>query len=397
MGILDGVSANNLFVSASQQQAQLESLSNQALSRGIDLYTNQDYAGAVKEFQRAINLDSSSPYAANATQYLAQSYLKLDQTEKAIKTYQTALKRNPADGDMQLALGNLFYGKERYPEAVDAYRKAAERDPGSSTAHYSLGEGLMQLGRYDEAARSYSRVIRLEPNSPHGYLGLGKVYARQGSGRAAIAQFDTALSKQRDYYEAVAEKGYVYADLGQIDKARELADFLDGKDKTLHALLKGHIDEVEPPRMSLAWSTGTFRFSRTYKTPLASLDSYFATANASKTMTMKILFSKDMDRRSIENIANWSIDRASNVNLAKTYNFGQPIPETEVAINPLPNFVLYDAATRTATIGFTLTQNSTATGTIDPSHMVFKFSGKDAEGIRMDSQADEFSGFSRVA
>ncbi len=255
----------------------------------------------------------------------------------------------------------------------------------------------MQLGRYDEAEQSYRRVIRLEPNSPHGYLGLGKAYAGQGDRAAAIAQFDTALSKQRDYYEAVAEKGYVYADMGQIEKARELVDFLDGKDKTLHALLSSYITQVEPPKMTLALSDSSFRYSQTFKTPLASLDSYFATANTSKSMTMKILFSKEMDRAAIENIANWSISRALNANLAKTYNFGQPIPETEVGISPLPDFVLYDAATLTATVGFTLTQNSTATGTIDPSHIVFKFNGKDAEGIRMDPKADEFSGFSKIA
>ncbi len=57
----------------------------------------------------------------------------------------------------------------------------------------------------------------------------------------------------------------------------------------------------------------------------------------------------------------------------------------------------YDADSYTATIGFTIHQNETADGTIDPSHIVFKFDGEDAYGVSMDEDADEYSGFSGVA
>ena len=38
----------------------------------------------------------------------------------------------------------------------------------------------------------------------------------------------------------------------------------------------------------------------------------------------------------------------------------------------------------------------TADGTIDPSHIAFKFKGEDKFGNAMDPKADEFTGFSRV-
>ena len=47
-------------------------------------------------------------------------------------------------------------------------------------------------------------------------------------------------------------------------------------------------------------------------------------------------------------------------------------------------------------VAFSLTQNDTADGTIDPSHIAFKFKGEDKFGNRMDPNADEFTGFSRV-
>jgi hypothetical protein len=51
----------------------------------------------------------------------------------------------------------------------------------------------------------------------------------------------------------------------------------------------------------------------------------------------------------------------------------------------------------TATVSFKIQQNSTADGTIDPSHLEFKFSGKDTYGNTMDTDFDQFIGFSGVA
>jgi len=50
-----------------------------------------------------------------------------------------------------------------------------------------------------------------------------------------------------------------------------------------------------------------------------------------------------------------------------------------------------------ATVYFSVDQNATADATIDPKHIVFKFSGLDAYGKAMDASADEYAGFSGVA
>lgn len=396
MDFLSGVTADNLFVNSMQQQYQMESLANQALSRGIDRYTKQDYEGAANEFQRAVNLSPTSDYSVDATKYLAQSYLKLEKTDKAIEAYRNTLTRQPGRDDLHLELGNVLYAEDRFEEAVQAYQKAVNIDP-SSLNQFSLAQGLMQTGRYEAARAAFRNVIRLEPHSAHGYLGLGQAYAKEGDYDSAIEQFEKALDKQSDYYEAHAEIGYAYADMGEIEEAEELVAFLEGKDDELMALLDAYINRVEPPKMLLAWGTSSFRYTKSFQTPLSAMDSYFETANASKTMNMKILFNKDMDRSSVENPLNWNISRAQGSGPAQTYNFGQPISDTEISIDPIPNFVLYDAETKTATISFTVQQNSTADGTIDPSHMVFKFNGKDSEGIQIHAEHDEFSGFSRVA
>ena len=58
---------------------------------------------------------------------------------------------------------------------------------------------------------------------------------------------------------------------------------------------------------------------------------------------------------------------------------------------------MYDAVNLRATVTFSLSQNADGNGTLDPSHLVFKFSGTDADGKKMDPNADQYDGFAKTA
>jgi len=62
----------------------------------------------------------------------------------------------------------------------------------------------------------------------------------------------------------------------------------------------------------------------------------------------------------------------------------------------MPVSVTYRPDMATATVTFAITQNSSGTGTIDLSHILFKFKGVDVNGNAMDAARDEYSGFSKV-
>ena len=112
---------------------------------------------------------------------------------------------------------------------------------------------------------------------------------------------------------------------------------------------------------------------------------------------MTIQFDKNMDRASVENVANWQISRATGAGPGESYNFGLRIPSTEVGVQGIPEAVAWDEDNLTATVYFKIRQNSKANGTIDPSHIEFRFSGKDIYGLSMDPKADQFTGFKGVA
>ena len=386
----------DIFSSTLQQPAQLESLGNTALTRGIDLFMRKDFKGAIKEFQRTIGLAPRSTYSIDAAHYMADAYLALDDPKNAIKAYQTAIRLNPNRDDSHLKLGNLFFSEERFSEAVAEYEKAVNLWPSNENT-FALGQAYMNMGRYSDAESQFNKVLRMEPRKPDGHYGLGLNAGRQGRYEDAIGHFESAIRLDKDFYAAYAEMGFAHADLGQIDEANEIASALKDRAPDMADTLSNYIYEVDPPKILFQYTTSSsFQYYMPVKTPVSSLDAYLQTANASKTFTMKFQLDKQMERSEVEAITNWRIGRSSGYGPGQVYNFGLPLPETEVQPSPIPLNVYYDAEEMTATVYFKIQQNATADGTIDPSHIEFRFNGKDAFGLKMNPDFDQFTGFSKV-
>ena len=391
----DVIENTSRLFSIVQSQSQLESLASTALSRGIDLYMRKDYKGAVKEFQRTIGLAPNAANSVDAASYMADAYIALDDTKGAIKALKTSLKLNPYRDDINIKLGNLYFSEERYPEATAEYEKAVKLNPSAENI-FALGQAYMNTGRYSDADAQFNKVLRMAPREPNGNFGLGLNYSKQGRYEDAITQFKAAIRLDDKFYDAYAEMGYAFADLGQIDDAMDIVSSLEDPAPELADTLSSYIYEVDPPKILFAYATSSFNYWMPIKSPVSSLDTYLQTADASKTFTMKFQFDKEMERSEVENVMNWQIGRSSGIGPGTAYNFGLPVPETEVQPPPIPVNVYYDAEEMTATVYFKIQQNATADGTIDPSHIEFRFNGKDAFGLKMNPDFDQFTGFSKV-
>jgi hypothetical protein len=136
-------------------------------------------------------------------------------------------------------------------------------------------------------------------------------------------------------------------------------------------------------------------------TPVWMLDpAQLSTPNASVRVAVAIQFTNEMDAASVMNPANWDISKAKDMK-GGFYNNTMPVGANEVYIPNRPFSVSYDPLTHQAKVFFILNQNSSIDllnnnpgATIDPSHLVFKFSGVDAAGRKMDTGGDQITGFS---
>ncbi|BBO78321.1 hypothetical protein DSCW_57380 [Desulfosarcina widdelii] len=394
--ILSERDATDIFSILASEDTKLEELSNTFLDAGITQYTNGDYEEAARSFEAAIAIYPDSDSNSDTVKYLAQTYIELEDVDKAIETYETAIANDPTNTDFHTALGQLYYSEERYDEAVAQYHKAVEIDD-SSENRYSYGEALLKIKDDEEAEYQFEQVVKADPDSTAGYYGMGKTYALMEEYDEAIKYFQEALEIDDEFYDAMAEIGYAYADMGDFDAARDVLDELEDLDEDLATTLEAYIDQTENPEIAFAWSTSTFPYRMASGYPVSAIDSYLENAGAELSMTMTFQFTKSMDASSVESIYNWSITRAESDNIAETYNYGDEIPSTEITLDTYPDYVLYDSDSGTATVGFTIRQNETADGTIDPSHIVFSFNGEDVYGVSMSEDGDEYSGFAGSA
>jgi tetratricopeptide (TPR) repeat protein len=171
---------DGLFSAIPTSQAQRDSLSNSALSRGIDRYTSDDYGGAVTEFRRAIGLSPFSDNTAKAYDYTARAYTLDGNTEAAIKTYQEAIKSYPTRAAFHTSLGDIYYKQGQLSEAEAEYKAAINLDSESTDSRYGLGQVYLNSERVDEAETQFKEVVRLSPGSSIGYYGLGQTYRKRG-------------------------------------------------------------------------------------------------------------------------------------------------------------------------------------------------------------------------
>jgi tetratricopeptide (TPR) repeat protein len=406
MAVISAVQYNHFMISTAQidglysaiptSQAQYDSLSNSALSRGIDRYTSADYDGAVTEFRRVIGLSSFSDNAAKAYDYMAQAYLLEGNTEAAIKTYQESIKSYPARAAFYTSLGDIYYKQGQLSEAEAEYKAAINIDSESTDSRYGLGQVYLNSERVDEAEAQFKKVVRLSPESSIGYYGLGQTYRKMGNYSDALTQLDKAVSLDRNFADGYLEQGYTYADMGDLDNASSLVNTLSDNGSSLAVTLSKYIYTNAAPQISLVYSTNGFNASLGPDTPVASLDSSLTEIQTSKAFTIRFGFTKDMDPVSIRNPFNWGISRATGTNAGGAYNWGMPASATDVIVPPLPTSVVYHPESFSADVTFQITQNSEGDGTIDPSHIMFRFCGIDTYGKAMNSKADEYSGISEI-
>jgi tetratricopeptide (TPR) repeat protein len=398
--ILDGSSSSSsssasgydIFTTLSSQSTQQASQASSALSSGLTFYQNKNYAKAASEFRRAIALDPTNTQSYN---YLGNSYLAQKKNAEAIKVYKSSLAIDQTQDTVHTSLANIYLGQNNYTSAEKEFKTAIKLNPTDTVAPYTLGQMYQQQGRYAEAETQFKKVIRMAPKDANPLYALGATYNKEGKSSDAVKVLTQAVKLKPKMQAAHLELGTAYAALGDTNNAQQEVDKLTALNSTQGALLAAVIAK---PKIVAAGGGLTDNFSSVLSagTPLWMLDITNLTApNTSKMFSMTFSFDSAMDPTSVQDPTNWTITKASG-GAAGYYNNMMGTPTTEAYIPQNPTSISYDPDQQQATVTFMLSQNSTGTATIDPSHMVFKFTGKDSKGKTMDPTADQFDGAAQL-
>lgn len=114
--------------------------------------------------------------------YIGRAYMNVSKPDYkvALSYLNKAVLANPADSQVQLALGDANYGDKNQNEAYVAYRNAFQADNTLIRAKMQLGVLLKGAKSYDEAIKAFNEVIVLNPNYGPVYRELAETYYKWG-------------------------------------------------------------------------------------------------------------------------------------------------------------------------------------------------------------------------
>src|SRR3989475_1527014 len=178
-------------------------------------YYDRDWAGAEREFKRAIELNPNYPQAHH---WYAIYLLWSGRTNEGLAEIRRAQELDPLSLPINMTVGWLLCDGNRADEGIDQLRKTLEMDPAFIVAHHRLGFCYERKGMYDRAIAESQKIFDLGAKSL-GTAGLGQAYAMAGKrneAQKALAELQE-LSKQR--FVSPGLFALIYAALGDKDQA----------------------------------------------------------------------------------------------------------------------------------------------------------------------------------
>ncbi len=139
-------------------------------------YDGHLYTNAIRQFQRAIELD---PKMARAYDNLGLCYYYQNENELAVKNYEKAIElghgsEHPSPWPyLNLAVTQQFLN--RLDEAERNLREALRLDPAFAKAHFQLGSVLEDRQQPEEALKELREAARLDPAYAEPHMAMARV------------------------------------------------------------------------------------------------------------------------------------------------------------------------------------------------------------------------------
>jgi len=217
-----------------------------AIREANDLYEKQQYAAALKMYEKARKIDNSFPDLDRMVAYCNIGLYKPEaddpQNEKyadaAIRELQGYLKKRPADTVAREALINMFLNANRISQAIDYFRNYLDAHPADLDSVKSIATLYAKQGNFAESLNWYEKITLIDSKNPESQYVLGVVLyetvaknppADPAEKLALIEKGKTVLQKaidmRPDYFEAMAYLNLLFRQqaLVETDPVRQQA------------------------------------------------------------------------------------------------------------------------------------------------------------------------------
>jgi DNA-binding winged helix-turn-helix (wHTH) protein/tetratricopeptide (TPR) repeat protein len=190
----------------------------------VKQFYDHDWAGAEKEFQRAIELNPNDSLAHRKYGVYLTLMRRYDE---GFAENSRARDLDPLCFQIYVNLALSLFLSQRTDEAVQVVQQTLELDPTYPPAHLMLGTILRQQGKYPEALAEFQEVRRLAKHSDVSLGMSGHTLALMGDRAGAKKILEKLLDHANGNYVSPYSVALIYIGLGNKDKAFEWLYKLD--------------------------------------------------------------------------------------------------------------------------------------------------------------------------
>ena len=247
-------------------------VNNRLLLGGVYMREAQ-YVQAEEQFMTAKQL---APKQAAVHMDIAQLYNVQKKWAEAEKEFQAAIQLDSSNTTILGQYGDFLVSRQQLPKAIALVQKFVDNNPNHALGHGMLGHLQFQAKNNAAARAEFERAIQLDPKQVQAYLGLAQIYQAENQMDTAIAQYQKALELQPKSAMLITMIGNLYLDR-DLETARKYfqkaldvdpnftvalsnmawADALEGKDLDVALSMaqkaKSQMPELASITDTLAW------------------------------------------------------------------------------------------------------------------------------------------------
>lgn len=157
------------------------------------------YTDALADLDKAMGYSGES---GDLDKTMAEVYLKLGNTDKAMMYSVKAVEASPNDPELYYMRGTVFYRTKDANQAINDYKKALELKPDYSEAKYSLAwiYATCPAGMYRDMTQAVSMAEEIYKSSQTGNnaILLAAAYASQNDFDRAVTLLKEKAEKEKD-------------------------------------------------------------------------------------------------------------------------------------------------------------------------------------------------------
>ncbi len=176
---------------------------------------DRDFAGAEREFKRAIQLNDNY---ATAHQWYGEFLYTIERHDEAMIEIKRAQSLDPLSLMIKTAVGMAHHMARRYDAAMEQFQQVIEMDANFTRAHTRLGLVYIEKKRYAEAIAELRKGVESGGNTL-AIAALGHAYAVSGNRPEAEKLLDELKEQEKRKYISPFGIALIYVGLGDRDEA----------------------------------------------------------------------------------------------------------------------------------------------------------------------------------